>query len=65
MVDIIKPETSWNITLVFNNRECPYLIYPANYHGCKHPKMKYADGTILNCDGSICPIITSKQEETL
>lgn len=35
MVDVIKDSRQWRIQVDLPNEDCPYLYYPANYHGCK------------------------------
>jgi hypothetical protein len=36
MVDIIKPKEEWTIEIILegNSRDCSYLVFPINYHGC-------------------------------
>ncbi len=35
MVNVIKDQRRWTVIHKFKNTDCPYLCYPANYHGCK------------------------------
>ena len=35
MVNIKKDNRKWKVALTLDNDECPYLYYPANYHGCR------------------------------
>lgn len=57
MPHIEKPKENWKITDIIDNKYCPYLYFPANYHGCSHPLRKGQD---LNeedvCKKDKCPI---------
>ena len=34
MVDVIKPKEEWLVGEVFENKNCPHLIYPVNMWAC-------------------------------
>ena len=34
-MNIIKDDREWTVKLLLLNMACPFLYYPANYHGCK------------------------------
>ena len=61
MVDVIKDNRSWDVKLILGNIHCPYLYYPANYHGCRirHTFGENNDG----CTLEDCPRIYIRQEE--
>ena len=48
MVNIIKDSRKWKVTITLDNENCPYLYYPANYHGCKERGVD-DDCTLENC----------------
>lgn len=39
MVNVVHDERDWNITVVTNKKNCPYLFYPNNMYACKHPSL--------------------------
>ncbi len=44
MVNVIKDDRKWKIQVDLENTDCPYLFYPANYHGCYLvPEYKHDD----------------------
>lgn len=55
MVDVITPNGKWYIQITAFNEDCPYLCFPANYHGCKHPD-RYTGVDICECNKKECPI---------
>ena len=52
MVHVIKPENRWVVRPRLSNEDCPYLYYPTNIWGCKHPARE-ADAA---CWEDKCPI---------
>lgn len=57
MVDVIKPTDEWVVTIVTHevNVNCPFLVFPVNYHGCSfnHPSVfvEYPQ-----CSKEYCPL---------
>ena len=52
MVDVIKDSRKWMIQVNLENKDCPYLYFPANYsyHGCRiEPVNKKGFCTFENC----------------
>lgn len=49
MVDVIKDKRKWLVTHTFENTKCPYLFFPANYHGCHLLPMDKDSCTFENC----------------
>ena len=49
MVNVIKDNRSWTVTHEFKNIDCPFLYYPANYHGCKLLLQGEGRCTLENC----------------
>ena len=35
MVKVTYDPREWEVELIFKNKDCPHLYYPANYHGCR------------------------------
>ena len=57
MVTVIKDTRLWHIVYICHNEDCPYLYYPANYHGCRHPDRHIDDDY---CIKEKCPIISTR-----
>lgn len=34
-MEIKQDERVWEVVLRLNSKKCPYIYYPADYHGCK------------------------------
>ena len=49
MVNVIKDERQWKVVHEFDNGTCPFLYYPANYHGCKLLDEQDNLSTLENC----------------
>ncbi len=53
MVSVRKDKRDWKVILTFKKDDCPYVCYPADYHGCKHPFYKdrpdIPECTLENC----------------
>jgi len=32
---IIRDPREWRVNLTLDNNHCPFLCFPANYHGCR------------------------------
>ena len=50
---IKKDDREWLVVLKFQNKDCPYLYFPANYHGCdlKSNLLGFNDEcTLENCN---------------
>ena len=56
MVDVIKDGRKWMIQVNVNNEDCPYLYYPANYHGCKLVPDYNHDDEKGHCSWENCPL---------
>jgi len=49
MVHVFKDKRDWSVNLILPKDECPYLHYPANYHGCE--LLDHGEGGM--CDGAL------------
>ncbi len=54
MVNVRKDERDWKVVLSFKKDDCPYIFYPADYHGCGHPFYKDRHD-IVECTLENCP----------
>lgn len=55
-MNIIKDKRQWKIQVNLNNEDCPYLFYPANYHGCYLvPEIQHEDDKGM-CRLENCPL---------
>jgi len=52
-MEVLKPEQSWKVVVVLDNKDCPYLCFPANYWGCR---LREKAGKIPSCDYDQCPL---------
>lgn len=39
MINAINDERDWNIKVVINKKNCPYLFYQDNIYVCKNPSL--------------------------
>jgi hypothetical protein len=53
MVNVIKPKQEWKVVAEFSSKNCPFLVFPANYHGCSYDGL-YSDAP--SCSPEACPI---------
>ena len=60
MVDVIKDERNWLVNLTFIKDDCPFLRYPANYHGCYLLENGEKPCTLENCPRRV---VKRKEEE--
>ena len=57
MFDIIIPERH------LTSKQCPYVFYPINIHGCNHPSNRVG-GDYKECSLDICPFYKQKNDTT-
>ena len=60
-----KDERKWSVTITMDKSECPFLSYPANYHGCTererlNPTTMGRDET-WDCNMDSCPYKSSDE----
>ena len=50
-MEIIKDDRKWMVKLRLANTSCPYLYFPANYHGCRllQTSLEHDECTLENC----------------
>jgi hypothetical protein len=53
MPEVIKDERQWTVEVILENRECLYLFYPRNIHGCKLLRRRGIDD---ECNKDTCPL---------
>jgi len=54
MVNVYKDNRNWRVKIEFKNKDCPFLYYPLNYHGCELLKATEGDWCCLeNCPHKI------------
>ena len=49
MVTVIYDPREWKVILIFENKNCPHLFYPANIHGCHLLPEDDNECTLENC----------------
>lgn len=55
MVNVIQPVEEWAIVVKMVSSECPWIYYPNNITGCKHPA-----NINRSCGKKGCPILMFK-----
>ena len=59
MVNVIKDERDWNISVTLDHRDCGYLFYPNSMHACEY-NGRCVNGEYVECTLENCPIKTGE-----
>lgn len=57
-MNAIQPQ-GWQVVITFENEDCPYLTWTANYTGCNFLHTGHG-GTISDCSMETCPFRSPK-----